>query len=212
MGQINNSKELALKTTEIEMTEIAKKMIQAKMLDPEIDMPKAMMIMQRGKEIGIPPAQALAEIYVVKNRAMLKAELQLQMAIERIPGFNYDILKLDNNACTIRYRRTDREPFEYTYDINKAKQTRDCYTKDGLVKDMWKKRTELMLFYRNVTNALRMFAPDYKTLNFEIILQQNEGEEAIKDLTEQKLQSANPDIQEERSIDPKNHEENMIIY
>jgi hypothetical protein len=188
--QTNNNQELQ---TTNELEEIAAKMVRTGLVPTGITIEAAIVIAQKGRELGVPATQSLSEIYVVQGKAMLKAELQLQLAIQRIPGFSYDIIELSDESCTIEFKRIGRLNFRYTYDMAKARKTGDCMkpeykggnkTGKNIMKDMWEKRPDTMLFNRCTSNALRFFAPDYKSLTFEVALADPEtAKKSLEDLT-----------------------------
>lgn len=179
MGQLVKQ-ETALQTFDKEgVTSIAIDMIKAKLLPTGMTVESALTIAIKGHELGIPPMQALSEIYVVQGKAELKAELKLQLAAKRIPGFQWDILEMSDKQCVVEYRRPGRAPFKYTF-------TKEMVAKAGVGNStLHTKYPDLGLFYRNVSNALRVFAPDYKEVNFQVVLPDMQAaNEAISDLCE----------------------------
>jgi len=178
MGQLVKQ-ETALQSME-EMKDVAQRMVDSGLLPAEVNtVQKAVAIAMKGRELGIPAVQALSEIYVVKGKANLKSELILQLATERIPGFRYDILELSDKKCVVEYNRTGRKPFIYIYTWEMAVKAGNA------AQPMYVKYPDYMLFNRNCSFGLKMYAPDYKSIAMEIDLASLEvANEAISDLCE----------------------------
>jgi hypothetical protein len=117
---------------------------------------QALAIMQRGRELGIPPMQALSSIYIVQNRTSISAEL-VRALILRDHGDDALIIdEMSNERSVIRYKRASWK--EYKTGV---------YTKEDAEKaklwdsgDTWKKFPDIMLLSRNSTKIGRATFPD----------------------------------------------------
>lgn len=106
-----------------------------------------------GNAIGIAPAQALYEIYVVNGRPSPSANLMA--ALVRRAGHKLRI-QGDNKQCTATLIRADDPdfPFTATWTIQQAKDA-------GLAhKDTWKQYPGAMLRARAIAEVVRMGAPE----------------------------------------------------
>lgn len=106
-----------------------------------------------GNAIGIAPAQALYEIYVVNGRPSPSANLMA--ALVRRAGHKLRV-QGDNKQCTATLIRADDPdfPFAATWTIQQAKDA-------GLAhKDTWKQYPGAMLRARAIAEVVRMGAPE----------------------------------------------------
>lgn len=111
-------------------------------------------IVQKGKELGIPPMHALQNIAFIKGKTTLQAELMLALVIRDEGAAALRVVKTDNSACTVAYRRAGNEG-EYTFTIEDAKQA-------GLVRqgEMYTKYPAAMLRSRCISAVCRFVYPD----------------------------------------------------
>jgi hypothetical protein len=116
---------------------------------------QAMAIMLTGRELGIPPMQALRGVNVIQGTPTIKPELMLALCISRIPGFKYSFGKCDSNSATFTVNRPSlAEPYVSTFTMEDAK-------KAGLTNNpTWSKYPSNMLRWRAVGNALHVACPD----------------------------------------------------
>jgi hypothetical protein len=54
------------------------------------------------RDMAIPPMLALTRGYVVKGRFELDTEVKLDIVMQRIPDFDYEVVKLDATECHVR--------------------------------------------------------------------------------------------------------------
>ncbi len=116
---------------------------------------QAMAIMLTGKELGIPPMQALRGVHVIQGTPAIKPELMLALCVKRIPGFKYNFGVCDANSATFVCSRPEMsEPYTSTFTMEDAKRA-------GLTNNpTWSKYPANMLRWRAVGNALHIVAPD----------------------------------------------------
>jgi hypothetical protein len=117
---------------------------------------QALAIMQRGRELGIPPMQALSSIYIVQNRTSISAEL-VRALILRDHGDDALIIdEMSNERSVIRYKRASWKEYKTgTYTKEDAEKAK--LWESG---DTWKKFPDIMLLSRNSTKIGRATFPD----------------------------------------------------
>jgi hypothetical protein len=111
-------------------------------------------IVQKGKELGIPPMHALQNIAFIKGKTTLQAELMLALVIRDEGAGALRVAKTDNTGCTVAYRRAGNEG-EYTFTIEDARAA-------GLVQagGMYTKYPAAMLRSRCISAVCRFVFPD----------------------------------------------------
>lgn len=137
------------------MREQASMLIKTRFLPDAIQTPEqAVMVMMKGRELGIPSLYALSNIVVIKGKPACSAEL-LQALIYRDHGD--DALRFTestNDACTIEYRRRSwKKPERYTFTIQDA-------TRANLNSQTWKQYPAAMLRARCISAVARMAFAD----------------------------------------------------
>ena len=105
-----------------------------------------------GAELGLGPMESLRSIYLVEGKPQLAAELMLRLALRA--GVRIEWLESTDTAVKARFTRSGFpdhvEAFTWA-DVTRA----------GLAgRDIWKKYPRNMMRARNVSNALRGWAPD----------------------------------------------------
>jgi hypothetical protein len=139
-----------------EMKEQARELVPTGFLPESIKTPQqAMAIMLTGKELGLPPMQAIRGINIIKGNPTIKPELMLAMCLQRIPGFQYEFRNCDNKSATFACKRPSMmSEYVSTFTMEDAKTA-------GLTGNpSWTKYPGNMLRWRAVANALHIVAPD----------------------------------------------------
>lgn len=140
------------------MKEQADMLVKTGFLPQAIDTPeKAIAIMLRGRELGIPPMEALSKLYVVKGRVTCMGELMLSLIHSHHAG-EVNILESSEKIARVRMRRKeDRQWDTFIYTIEAA-------AKAGLTSGpnagSWKKFPEQMLLWRVIAKGARIVFPD----------------------------------------------------
>ncbi len=150
-----NGKELALKENWSQSLEIAGDLIKSGFLPTHIKTPQqAAMIIEMGREIGIPPVIALSKIYVIGQKPALEAQLILQLiyASEKAESI---IIKAEDNQCTVTMKRkVPQVEHTETFGIKEA-------TSLFLIgKDNYKKQAKTMYKWRAISACARVVFPD----------------------------------------------------
>lgn len=139
------------------MKEQAGVLVKTGFLPQSIKTPEqAMAIMLTGKELGIPPMQALRGVNVIQGTPAIKPELMLALCVKRIPGFTYSFGECSDTSATFVCKRPEMtEPYTSTFDLDDAKRA-GLLGKQG----PWQQYPGNMLRWRAVGNALHIVAPD----------------------------------------------------
>lgn len=137
------------------MVEMARVLQKSGFLPEAVNTPeKAVTIMLKGRELGIPPMQAFASINVIKGKPSLSAELMLAMVRER--GHSIKILESTDKKCVMVGKRKDTGD-EYTSTFTYDMASKAQLTGQG---SMYTKYPEPMLRSRCGTNLCRVLFSD----------------------------------------------------
>ena len=113
----------------------------------------AVSIILLGRELNIPPWQAINSINVINRRPTISPQLMLAL-IER--SGRLDDIKIDSDAakCTVMMKRKGRSPHTETFTMT------DAQAMQLAGKDNWKKQPAVMLKWRAVAACARVVFPD----------------------------------------------------
>ena len=137
------------------MMKMSETLVKSGFLPGAIKTPaQAVAIVMTGRELGIPPMQALRQVNVIQGKPTMAAELMLALAYQHIPGFKYEILETTNEKCVCKFTRPGHMPLTHKFDIDDAKAMQLAG------KDNWKKQPATMLRWRCISSGLRLIAPD----------------------------------------------------
>jgi hypothetical protein len=137
------------------MMAMAETLYRSGVLPEHIKNPAAVVaIVQKGKELSIPPMHALQNIAFIKGKTTLQAELMLALVIRDEGAGALRVVKTDNTACTVDYKRAGNEG-TYTFTIDDARAA-------GLVSPggMYTKYPAAMLRSRCISAVCRFVFPD----------------------------------------------------
>lgn len=124
----------------------------------ERDVNQVIVKIQAGHELGLQPVQAMSNIHVISGKITLGASL-IGALIKSSNKYNYKILELDNEKCSIEFYEKIDDKWEACGPPSVF--TIDDASNAGLVnKDNWKKYTRNMLLSRALTNGARWYTPD----------------------------------------------------
>lgn len=115
---------------------------------------QAIVIMQKGHELQIPPMQALSHIHVIKGKPTMSAELMLAQIYKNCPGAVVNFVALTNDCCVIEATRPGHKVATFSFDMEDAKQAQ------LLGNPSWKKYPRAMLRSRAVSEMARSLFPD----------------------------------------------------
>lgn len=115
---------------------------------------QAIAIIQRGREMNLPPMTAFSTLHVVNGRVGLSAELMRAMVYQRNLG-EIEVTEHGSDKCAVRCRRAGSDNWQvFTYTMEDAKRA-------GLSgRDPWKKHPASMLLARVTSIACRAVFAD----------------------------------------------------
>lgn len=127
-----------------------------------VDTPaKAVAIMLKGQELGIPPMYALNNIAVVNGKTVCQAELMLSLIYRDHGSRALEILETNDRVCRVRYQRRGGQPGELAFTIEEA-DAAGLLNKPGPPGGVapWKGYRPAMLRARVISAAARIAFPD----------------------------------------------------
>jgi hypothetical protein len=137
------------------MKQQAGELIRSGFLPSGIKTPEqAVAIMLKGRELGIPPMQALSHIHVINGKPTMSAELMLSQVLRLHPKTKISYPKRSGETCEIKVQRDGSEPSVFSFSIADAQAA-------GLMSNpTWKKYPRAMLHARAVSEMARSLFPD----------------------------------------------------
>jgi len=147
------------------MSDMAKTLISSGMLPQNIDTPqKALAVMLKGRELGIPAMQSFTHVYVIEGKPACSSELML--ALMARGGVTWEWIndgRGKDKTASIKFSRKDFPDFVSTFSFQDAEKIVK-YEKGKPVKATetytWKQYLPNMLRARAISNGARSFAPD----------------------------------------------------
>jgi hypothetical protein len=142
--------------TEFElMKQIASVAFNSKLIPDSIKTKEAaLIIVMKGRELGIPPMQAFSSIAVVNGKPTMSAELMLALIYKTVSGAVIDIIKTTNDECLIEAQRPGGKRTTFSFTIRDAQAA-------GLAgKSVWKQYPAAMLRARCISSMARALFPD----------------------------------------------------
>jgi hypothetical protein len=137
------------------MKELGAMAVASGFLPASIKTPEqAVVIMLKGRELGIGPMEAFSKISVIQGKPCMDAELMLSMGLKKIPGLVVNVLETTNTNCTIEAKRPGGKLVSLSFNWEDA-------TRAGLTnKDNWKKYPGTMLRWRAISAIAKIVFPD----------------------------------------------------
>ena len=122
---------------------------------------EAAMKIMRGHELGIPPAAAVENIYVVNNKTSMGAGL-IGAIIKKSGQYQYRVTEHDNDHCQIEFYEKDFLSQGEWMNVGVSWFSIDDAKTAGLVKPKspWLTYPRNMLLARALTNGARWYCPD----------------------------------------------------
>ena len=130
--------------------------IQSGMLPAHVRSPEqAIVIMLKGRELGLPPLYALSTIGVINGKPVVAAEVMAALVYRRHGDEALRIVQSDARSCAIEYRRRGwSEAQTYSFSIE------DAHRAGLLSGNAWQKYPAAMLRARCISAVARMAFPD----------------------------------------------------
>lgn len=190
MSNLINQKSIMPSPVEFNMMkEMASMAIKSGLLPTSVNTPeKAIIIMLKGRELGIAPMLALSHISVINGKPCMSAELMLSMIYENIPRAIINIVSTNETECVIIAQRPGGAPTEFSFkksDADKAQL---------LSKKPWQSYPTAMYRARAISAMARALFPDAingvsytpEELGADIVIN-DDGTEGVKDVTPDEL-------------------------
>lgn len=159
---VASHRSVAISPTEWDcMKDQARMFINAECLPFAIKKPEhAMVIMMKGRELGIPPMAALSSISLIKGTPALSAQLMLALCRRDIPGFRHGETETTDKIARVWVQRPGEEKLEYSFSIKDAEDANLLYVKPGNQPGSWQKYPKRMLLWRAYSFACRTVCPE----------------------------------------------------
>ena len=115
---------------------------------------KAIIIMLKGRELGIPPMQAFSSIAVVNGKPTMSAELMLSMIFKNVVGAVVDFISTDEKECIVEAKRPNGKKTKFRFSMEDAKRA------NLAGKGPWVTYPAAMLRARCISAMARAMFPD----------------------------------------------------
>jgi len=138
------------------MRELGSTLVKSGFLPVSIKTPEqAVVILLKGRELGLPPMQAFSSITVIQGKPAISAEGMMALIRQRIPHAQISFIETSNEKCVIEARRGPKERAStITFTLDDAKRA------DLVGKGVWKQYPAAMLRARCISAMARMIFPD----------------------------------------------------
>ena len=114
---------------------------------------QAVVKIQAGAELGVPPFAAISGIHVIQGKPALGAGL-IAARIKASGKYDYRVLRLDDTGCVIEFLQGGTR-------IGESSFTEEDARRAGLLsREMWQKYARNMYFARALCNGARWYTPD----------------------------------------------------
>jgi hypothetical protein len=115
----------------------------------------ALAICLKGRELNIPPMQALSHVNIIEGKACLSAELMHALVLKACPDCSITIVETSNERCEIHAQRTKEAAVsKFIFTMKDAEQAQ------LLGKMNWRKYPRAMLRSRCMSEMCRSVFPD----------------------------------------------------
>ncbi len=145
------------------MLQMAQTIHKSGLLPISVKTPEAaLVIMLKGRELGLSALQSFSDIYVVNGQPSLSTKLMAALFEAR--GHRYEKVESTADICVVRLHLRDGRKITHQITRKEAElahwhENWDYKTKKWKSKHTWKGMPRLMLFYRTLSHAIRMYAP-----------------------------------------------------
>lgn len=121
---------------------------------------QAIVKIQAGQEIGIPPFQAMKGISIIRGNIVIGAGL-MASKVRESQRYDYEIEKLENDICIINFTKNGKSLGKSSFSIEDARKagTGAQAIKEGYAKNI-DKYPRNFLFARAMSNGVKWYCPD----------------------------------------------------
>ena len=141
-----------------ELSNMAKAFVSSGMFTDTKQISQAIVKIQAGKELGLPPVYSMQNINLIRGRLTSSANV-MAMLIKSSEKYTYKIKGHDDNQCSIDFFELDKDKWAF---IGNSTFTMEDAKRADLVKpdSGWMKFPRAMLFSRAISQGARIYAPD----------------------------------------------------
>jgi len=133
----------------------AKALLVSGLLPKTLKTPEqVIVVVLKGRELGIPPMQALEQIHIINGKATQSAELMLCQILSKFPDTKITYEERSATRCKMIVQRRGMDPAPFEWTIGDAK------TAQLLGNPSWQKYPRAMLHARTVSEMARSLFPD----------------------------------------------------
>lgn len=151
-------KSLTIPQSYQEISSMAKAFVASGMFTDTKQLSQAIVKIQAGKELGLPPVYSMQNINMIRNRLTTSANT-MAMLVKKSGNYNYRIKEHTDIVCTITFFEKDGDKWT---EVGESTFTMDDANRAGLVKpdSGWEKYPRAMLFSRSISQGARLYCPD----------------------------------------------------
>jgi hypothetical protein len=128
----------------------------------DMDLPKAVVKIVAGEELGIGPMASMTGIHVIEGKPSLSANL-LGVQVKRSERYDYQPTELSAQKVVVEFFDQGQSVGTSEFTIEQAREI-DVKTKKGWTKladkPAWKNYPQAMLFARALSQGVRLYCPD----------------------------------------------------
>lgn len=137
------------------LTKQAGALLQSGLLPQSLRRPEqVIVVILKGRELNIPPMQALEHIHVISGKPSMSAELMLGQILKLHPKTKISYPELNNDRCVIEVIRYGNKPSIFAFTVEDAQRA-------GLMSNpSWKKYPRAMCRSRAIAEMARSIFPD----------------------------------------------------
>lgn len=134
------------------MQSMAKSMVDSGFFSDIKQVAQAMVKIQAGRELGLPPFASMTGIHIVQGKPVIGSNL-IATLVKNDPRYDYRVKQADTGACVITWYEGGQIVGESSFTMAEA-------TAAGITnKPTWKAYASDMLFARALTRGARRYAP-----------------------------------------------------
>lgn len=135
-----------------DVVRLGKVFFESGMFEDIKSMAQAIVKVQAGAELGIPPFQAMSGVHIIKGKPSIGAGLMAAM-IDKHPEYDFEVQKQDDKLCEIAFFKNGKKKGVSTFTLDMAKNA------NLLNNPTWKQYPQNMLYARAMSNGARMYCP-----------------------------------------------------
>lgn len=147
----------------------------------------AVVKMQAGQEMGIPPFQAMNGIHIIAGKATVGSGI-IASRVKASGKYDYEVMQQDDKACSIDFYQGKKKLGNSTFTIDDAKKA-GTKNMDKFPKNM--------LFARAVSNGCRWYTPD--VFDGPVYVPE-EMEQVTEDVAHEEIKPPAPELPKKKTV------------